>query len=60
MGVNTDLEVLTPASTFDKNTALSVLTELPFDVDEAVRDNVDKFLQQQRSMPMEFQGPPDS
>lgn len=58
--VNTDLEVQTSASELGANTALFVPTPTkpPFDVDQVVREQVSKFLQQQQAM-MELQGPPD-
>ena len=60
LGVNTDLEVLTLASELGTNTALFVPTpsKSPFDVDQVVREQVSRFLQQQQTM-MELQGPPD-
>ena len=60
MGVNTDLELLTPAGEFEANTALFVPTptKLPFDVEEVVREQVSKFFQQQQAM-MQLDGPPD-
>ena len=59
MGVNTDLEVLTPASQLETNIALEAPIQLPFNVEEAVLDNVAKFLQQQQTMMMQLEGPPD-
>ena len=60
MGVNTDLEVLKPASELGTNTELfaPTPTKPPFDVDQVVREQVSKFLQQQQAM-MQFDGPPD-
>ena len=59
MGVNTDLEVLTPASELETNIVLEAPIQLPFNVEEAVLDNVAKFLQQQQTMMMQLEGPPD-
>ena len=60
VGVNTDLELLTPAGDLGNNTALfiSAPTKLPFDVEEVVREQVSKFFQQQQAM-MQLDGPPD-
>ena len=60
VGVNTDLGVLTPVGEFEANSDLyePTPTKPPFDVDQVVREQVSKFLQQQQAM-MELLGPPD-